>query len=145
MEAVYSMVIHDLYQNGLYVDEDTLEYVPDINMKHVRIQGSTGGFVSMCRGYIIDFTRSRISIIGEEGFTILRIEDKTIYENDKPILTAREVCSFLVPVGDNKLTIKIRAKMLDGSGDKVSIKFSTLNWIRDSGVYKRYRRKCILR
>lgn len=41
MEAVYSMVIHDLYQNGLYVDEDTLEYVPDINMKHVRIQGST--------------------------------------------------------------------------------------------------------
>lgn len=145
MEAVYSMVVHDLYQTGLYVDEDTLEYVPDINMKPVRIQGSAGGFVSMCRGYIIDFTRSRISIIGEEGFTILRIEDKTIYENDKPILTAREVCSFLVPVGDNKLTIKIRAKMLDGSGDKVSIKFSTLNWIRDSGVYKRYRRKYILR
>lgn len=114
-------------------------------MKHVRIQGSTGGFVSMCRGYIIDFTRSRISIIGEEGFTILRIEDKTIYENDKPILTAREVCSFLVPVGDNKLTIKIRAKMLDGSGDKISVKFSDLNWVRDDKVYKRYRRKCILR
>lgn len=145
MEAVYSMVIHDLYQNGLYVDEDTLEYVSDINMKHVRIQGSTGGFVSMCRGYIIDFTRSRISIIGEEGFTILRIEDKTIYENDKPILTAREVCSFLVPVGDNKLTIKIRAKMLDGSGDKISVKFSDLNLVRDDKVYKRYRRKCILR